>query len=286
MENKYKSGVWKKICINNWEEFVEQIGFLGTREWIFRGQGNSQWEIESSITRTIKYIVGLLKLNDKEKQDKISSIERQALDIFKSQIHLYIENIPSNLENLELISIMQHYGTPTRLVDWTYSPFIAAFFATEATNNDCAIYALNAKKIKELTDSKVIRSFNPQKDIRSIKYKTLIFENNIEPFFIMYEPSYKNERIARQQGLFLVPSTVEPSIDRILEYYNVNSGMINNDDSAIAYKYIIKKEAIVGFLNNLQRINILHEVMYPGIDGFCKSLKYKLLMPEVDYLIK
>lgn len=286
MKNKNKIEVWKIVDVKNWEEFVEQINFIGTREWIFRGQGNAEWEIESSITRTIGDIVGLLKLNNKEKHDKINSIESQALDIFKSQIHLYLSNIGNELEKLEYISIMQHHGAPTRLIDWTYSPYIASFFATETTNVDCAIYALNAKRMKELTDIKVIKADDSNKDIRDLDYKSLIFKNVIEPFFITYEPNYKNERIARQQGLFLVPSTVEPTIDRILEFYNMKNGTIEGNSEVIAYKFIIKKEAIIEFLKNLQRVNIVHEVIYPGIDGFCKSLKYKLLMPEVDYLIK
>jgi hypothetical protein len=64
------------------------------------------------------------------------------LEQFKSNAHLYLTTLPRTFKNLEWLSLMQHYGTPTRMLDFTFSPYVAAYFAFECGHNDCCIYAL------------------------------------------------------------------------------------------------------------------------------------------------
>ena len=196
---------------------------------------------------------------------------------FKSQYHLYQPYSPESSssfiveliknptdENIEVmlewLSIMQHYGAPTRLLDWTFSPYIALFFAMENAPNDSCVYAINQNALD--IENKDNFGTNYKKDVmKPNKYGSL--------FLRAYEPSFKNERLVRQQGLFLVPNSNFASFDDILDTYD------NISENAI--KILIDKELHFKFLITLKRMNITYETLFPGIDGFCKSLKFSLL---------
>ncbi len=57
-------------------------------------------------------------------------LENDMVKVFKSEAHLYYENNDyGGLDKLEVLSMIQHYGEPTRLLDWSYSPYISTYFA-------------------------------------------------------------------------------------------------------------------------------------------------------------
>src|SRR5580700_11308152 len=89
--------------------------------WAFRGQSNSQWPIYSTLSRYL--------LDFNAGRFCWPHQELRILRIFKRKAHHYLKNIPGDKAVLEWLSIMQHYGAPTRLVDFTWSPLVAAFFA-------------------------------------------------------------------------------------------------------------------------------------------------------------
>ena len=62
---------------------------------------------------------------------------------FHARVHGQIADAPTTDAKLEWLSLLQHYGGPTRLLDVTRSPYVAAYFAADkAGNGDCAVWAL------------------------------------------------------------------------------------------------------------------------------------------------
>lgn len=173
-------------------------------------------------------------------------IEQSILKEFKSSYKLYSNYQISEVINSELVddwleerlttlSIMQHYGSPTRFLDWTYSPFIAAFFALDGANENFCIYALNLKQINAYNLDYLNINSNKK---NSIFYKKS--SKSIEPFLYPYDPIEKNQRLRIQQGLFLVLSLINVTFDDILKEYGIDKGLIDGEE--IAIKLIFNKE--------------------------------------------
>ena len=80
--------------------------------WIFRGHRNASWKLEPRIERLCP------SLNER------SGTEGRIMSEFKARAHLYTDRIPSGPEDgtEQWRSMMQHYGIPTRLLDWSESP--------------------------------------------------------------------------------------------------------------------------------------------------------------------
>ena len=105
----------------------------------------------------------------------------------------------------------------------------------------------------------------------STAYEQILNNNNengeIEPFIYVFEPRFSNERIIAQQGLFLMPSSLELSHEEILARY----------ENIEVIKFIVPKELRLAGLEYLTKVNMTSHSIYPGFDGFCKSLKNQIL---------
>ncbi len=108
-------------------------------KFIYRGQGNSNWELKSSLERSIN------KFYPNNTDNMLSFIEEKTLlKEFMWKYPLYSMSVPKKDELVEWLTIMQHYGAPTRLIDITKSIFIAIYFAlAETVFDNSSIWAIN-----------------------------------------------------------------------------------------------------------------------------------------------
>lgn len=126
-----------EILINSIDDLIEEIrklkGIYGKQPIWFRGQEDSEWHLEPSIHRG-----ELLKKENYVTND---------FYIYVNQIE---SNAPAKDNYAAWMSLMQHYGLPTRILDWSSSPLVACYFALEKnrenSNNSC-IWVLIPRKV-------------------------------------------------------------------------------------------------------------------------------------------
>ena len=155
--------IWPTEEIKDWDDFEAVISKKLYRSWLFRGHSELDWKLESSLYRLFDDTQAILPRNRKFAKDKH---EEELIRVFKSHSHLYLDNLPEKTDTLEWLALMQHYGTPTRLLDMTFSPYVAAFFALETGQDDCCIYAI---KHQHFTD--IDAEHFDEKDYRKLIFK-------------------------------------------------------------------------------------------------------------------
>lgn len=258
---------WKEVNIDSWDTFDDEVRQLEFRTWLFRGHHDATFELKTSFYRMLEDIEILIE-KQKGKTLKLLKDQREKilLERFQSTAHLYIHHsLPDKgggYENrLEWNAIMQHYGTPTRLLDATLSPYIALYFALEAGNSDCCVFAFNHKKLKEYD----------QKCFADEDYREEVFQNRkgAKSFIIPFEPLMKTERLLSQQGLFLVPSTNYETFNYILDLYDLGG--------EACIKFLIPASLRFEGIIRLQRMNITTTALFPGLEGFCRSLRFEVM---------
>jgi hypothetical protein len=148
------------------------------------------------------------------------------------------------------------------LLDVTLSPYIAAYFALEAGSEDCCVFALNHPEIKK--NNSTVYSKNTYMELQE-----KVFTDDTERLVIAFRPKRNNIRSVAQQGLFLVSNQIDQSFESLFSDY------LQFTDEVLCYKFIIPAKLRYEGISKLVRMNISAATLFPGIDGFCKSLRFQ-----------
>lgn len=171
------------------------------------------------------------------------------------------------------LSVAQHYGLPTRLLDWTYSPFIAMHFATaniEKFDVDGAIWALNYVRIHQMIPEKLrvrleregANVFTVEMLSESVESLAKLSSLSPEEFILFFEPPSIDDRIINQFALFSVMSDSTAVVDDWLRNY-----------PELWRKITIPAELKWEIRDKLDQANITERVLFPGLDGLSLTLK-------------
>jgi hypothetical protein len=135
--------------IINWRELVDKESeFHELGDWVFRGQSTPKHRIRSTLERACEDF-------DVPKDD-IPAVEKAILADFKRGCGNFGVSLPDDDDTLRWLSLMRHYGAPCRFVDFTYSFFIAAYFAVEAEDATPVVWAVDRLWLAKNTQSLIL----------------------------------------------------------------------------------------------------------------------------------
>jgi hypothetical protein len=250
--------------LSEYMQFVEQQTDI---RW-YRGCSDASYELIPTLYRHPQ-------LSDAR---SLFKKEFEILKRFKQRSIPYIGSSLKENDDLSILFIMQHFGVPTRLLDWTENPYIALYFAlTNAKyiksssgpdyQSDVAIWVLDPV----LWNGKAL-DVDPPPGIISPPHEDLLngylpSENvtYLKPEPVALYGVYNSPRIVAQRGVFaLFGANIKP-LERSYED--------NNYQQDCLLKLLIKKENINNLLEALTRIGITDSVVYPDLSGLAKELK-------------
>lgn len=265
VEARHTTDVAHEIVeIASWEKFQEYLAGPVYRNWAFRGQSDASWPLLSSLSRYFKQF--------SIHQDAWPEQEERSLRIFRRKAHLFLNSVPPEDDAFQWLALMQHFGAPTRLLDFTWSPFVAGFFALERATKDAAVWGLSIPRIIGVThrfphSKRRIREADL--GMRAPGNYERFFLRNTTPFVTYGEPNVMNQRLVAQSGTFVTPGVLEQSIDQIIAGYP--------DPKRTLTKFVLKTAKLRDeAMHSFYTMNITNATLFPGLDGLAKSLAYEL----------
>ncbi|MGO4412455.1 FRG domain-containing protein [Cupriavidus sp. KB_39] len=208
---------------------------------LFRGVSNASYDLLPSVGRA-----NTEAHRQRPELNFVEARERYALERFQDQSVFYLKHRPADL--LEFMVIAQHHGLPTRLLDWSFSPLVAMFFAVQAgdTDVDGAVYV-----IPPLSD---MRDFGAtvRNDPLSIRQDYLV------------APPHINARVVAQKSVFTIHA--DPTTPLRGEEFK---------------KVIFPGAQKVRFRKELFRLGIDASTVFPDIDGIAETIKFLQFGPNI-----
>ncbi len=256
------------IYITDLSQLIDQLNRL-PNNYMFRGHTNYAWKLESTLERL---------LSKQWNPENVEKFERYAIHLFKSKFNIYnsTETPPNSL--LSWLAMMQHYGVPTRLLDFSTSPYVALYFAIEEFNTsnptDFCIYAFDYKSINKIaidllkSKDKEFKCDHTEASFNSDK----VFEETIDRFSYdiawVTEPGNLNIRIDRQSGCFLICGNKSTRLNDVIcsDIYKSSSML----------RFVISKELYTHSFTLLRKMNINGKTIYGDLQGFGRSIKMEL----------
>ncbi|HEX8916874.1 MAG TPA: FRG domain-containing protein [Chloroflexota bacterium] len=171
------------------------------------------------------------------------------------------------------LALAQHHGLPTRLLDWTYSPFVAMHFATENTrryDSDGLIWMVDIRRTNGFLPEKLKALLRDEgSDVFSAAMLNAAASTidrfdalSDDPFVVFFEPPSLDARIVNQYALFSLVSDPVLTLDDWLARH-----------PGVVRRIIIPAELKWEVRDKLDQGNITERVLYPGLDGLSRWLR-------------
>ena len=201
--------------------------------WIFRGQSREDYVLKPKL--------GRIELTLKTRRE----LEKRLFEDFKNEAEQYLTRIPRS--DWEWLAVAQHYGLPTRLLDWSYNPYEALYFAVESNLERAGmLFALRAKA----GATEEIGPFDVTKPLKFI-------------------PKIVSNRLLVQEGLFTIHPNVDVPLDPNASEWELETVRIPANIKK-SIRYILFRQGI-------------HRgSLFPDLDGLSTYLAWKHVSSPKD----
>jgi hypothetical protein len=237
---------------------------------VYRGVGDARWPMLTSLDR----LGGVSPPHTKRE------LEEHILRNFARYSRPHLTE-PSH-SDWELLAAAQHHGVPTRLLDWTYSPLVAAHFATMGRRSgasqgggepgsDRVIWRLDWQRVhRHFGLPPLALMADGLEGLRSVAggrftpWALIAHGEAVEPFACLFEPPTLDARIAAQSAVFTLTSTATVAFDEFLASHGLGGALT---------RYVIPAEEVARVRDQLDLVSFDERRLFPDLDGVASQLR-------------
>ncbi len=235
---------------NTWGDLKKwmEVARFERRCALFRGHGSSGYTLRTTLSRAGRH-----------RLDRYCATELRA---FATQAEALL-GVRLNLDDAgdysTCLGLAQHHGLPTPMLDWTSSPYVAAFFAfSDALEGN-----------REDLDTRKIRIYALTSDFVNESSPPSVMVPRHRPYlnFLAVAPRL-NPRLQAQQGHFLVTNVAD--IEKYIRHHEMNQSR------RVAYAVDVPASWALNALEDLAFMGLTAATLFPGLDGVARSLRHKM----------
>ena len=232
---------------------------------VYRGSAHADWPLFTSLDR----------LGGTEPPHTKCELEPHVLRNFIRYSRPHVPSPPPG--EWEMLVAAQHHGVPTRLLDWTYSPLVAAHFATareRASHGDRAVWRLDWKCVHRafglpelallLEDVERMLGEDGQPCTPWALFERQQRKGEQRAFACMIEPPSLDDRIVAQSAAFTLTSDTSCPFDAFLERHGLSESLT---------KYVIPEAEVARLRDQLDLVGMDERRLFPDLDGVAARIR-------------
>lgn len=218
----------------------------------FENQHISKWYFRGHSSADFTLTPGLFRLDITDTYSNWETVESYLINSFKREAPPHLSIIPDS--DIDWLTLAQHHGLPTRLLDWTTSPLIALYFAVEDSMNkkDAHVWCYGILSVNNCHPSSTWLERTTNTGIESR----------------ILTPQHISPRITNQGGCF----TIHERPQNGNKFIPFDQQSRNND---FLKKIVINSKDKLTILNELYNFGIHRGFIYPGLDGLSQKIKFE-----------
>jgi hypothetical protein len=254
------------LHISTWEDLQAEVfreswnAELGRfrSNWLFRGVSCADYDLRTSLMRL---------------GGPYWRLENHLLRNFRKYAHR--QTVPFD-DDWNWLALGQHHGLPTRLLDWTYSPYVAMHFATHVLDEfdrDGAVFMVDFHEAHSRLPDELVAILD---DDGSHVFTTELLSryaltlrdfdakaegSGFDPFVLFFEPPSLDERITNQYAVFSLMSDPRIGLSEWL-----------SNEASLCRRLVIDRALKWEIRDKLDQANITERVLFPGLDGLSRWL--------------
>ena len=246
-------------------------------DFIYRGHGRKNYKLLPGVLRTKSLSAGTWVT-------EYAQVEYNILNDFIAETCRFVQNIPEN-DISAWLEIAQHFGAPTRLLDFTENPLVALYFACcEANEEDACVWLVNKPEyfrrmhniptvvLESGSQAVVYNIINTQ----IVGQYTATASNGCVQYPWIYKPHYREERMNTQASVFMLWGWDNKSLIEMIPPDDImKDEKVDNRECGLIACIDIQARYTKTILGQLSLCGISEKYIYPGIDGAGKYIKGK-----------
>jgi hypothetical protein len=221
----------------------------------------------------------------------LHDVEERMLREARRRARQYLLHLPADDDSLGWLALLRHHGAPTRLLDFSKSFYVAVWFAIESADGDAAIWAVDLPRLRAAAAERLAERGLVEGELPADGWelaRRVLGRHDLGPGVVDVEPFQLDERLAAQQGMFLVP--LEPArsfMDNLAATFGVPRLGVDaasprdypgaGAEAALAspvVMIVLPRDLHRSARDDLWRMNLTAASFFPGLDGFARSLIY------------